>query len=158
MDYLYFPIALSTIGVGVVAWMVLKHHEFIEGFRRDRAAKMVLHVAENAKKSFIGYARIILLAVVIDGDTVLLGYKPTDDGFGFQRAEYSPTSVHRPGAGETMVAWWPVNRGDFPERLDDWCTNRTEIYMNIDTTRRMLTLSDVELHSVVELALSPVVR
>lgn len=151
MRLLIFPLFMSSVFLSAVVWILFRHGAFMEGVRNQRARRRVVEVARNAEKSFGGYARIRLIAVVCHDESVLLGYKAYDPSLA---ADQKP-KLERPGNGETMVAWLPPSMRDRTSVLEQWCHDKVELYMKIDTEARTVRISSLELDNVVELALSP---
>ncbi|MGC8480867.1 MAG: hypothetical protein ACP5PJ_04910 [Acidimicrobiales bacterium] len=150
MKLLLFPLFMSAVACTTVIWLLFRHGAFMERFRNERAVSRAVEVARNAEKSFSGYARITLIAVVRDNSTLLLGYKPAELG-----ALTSLPKVERPGNGETMVVWMPPDTSTSFVTLEQWCNSRAELYMKIDTISKVVRLSDVDLDDSIELTLVP---
>lgn len=152
MGLLLFPLFMSGIAVIAVLWLILRHGAFLEGFRQNRAEVRAIETARNAQKSFYGYSRVTLIAVVRHDRTVLLGYKATDA----LSAAPKVTALELPGNGETMVAWVAPEQYSLTDTLDLWCQARTELYMKIDPSAKTVLFTNLELEDTIELALSPV--
>lgn len=152
MGLLLFPLFMSGIAVITVLWLILRHGAFLEGFRQSRAEARVIETARNAQKSFSGYSRITLIAVVRNDRSVLLGYKATDS----LTTPRMSNALELPGNGETMVAWVAPEQYSLIDALELWCQARTELYMKIDPSAKTVLFTNLELEDTIELALSPV--